>query len=190
MNLPIIISKGASLKEFIEYWGRLYSYTNEKLYDDCITKSFFDRHDIELLFVWKNGMKLSQSKQKALEEKIIARLNQINDLKSKPIMSISEYNSEFRDVSFVWRIFLIHIMKPYDIPVYDQNVHRAFSYIHGTDYSNISETINESVKEAFYLSDYYPFVKNIKGLTLRQIDRGLFAFGQFIKNRTYIKILE
>lgn len=56
--------------------------------------------------------------------------------------------------------------------MYDQNVHRAYQFIHGEDYVNISELLKESVKESFYLTEYYPFVKKIEGLSLRQIDRG------------------
>ena len=84
MNFPILQSQNTSLIDFIIYWSRLYNYTNEELYDNCIIKNTYAEDDIRSMFIWKNGMKLSIGKQKSLEEKIISKISYINKLKSQP----------------------------------------------------------------------------------------------------------
>lgn len=190
MNFPILKSQNTSLIDFIIYWSRLYNYTNEELYDNCIIKNTYAEDDIRSMFIWKNGMKLSIGKQKSLEEKIISKISYINNLKSQPSWSIESLNTEFKNVSFVWRIFVLHIIKPYEIPIYDQNVHRTYNFIHYKDIINVSEQLTGTVKESFYFDEYYPFIKSIEGTTLRQIDKAFFTFGQFINSQNYLKLIQ
>jgi hypothetical protein len=190
MNLPIIKIQNTSLQKFIEYWSNLYYYANEKIYDDCINKCSYNKNDIRLLFKWKNGMNLSVKKQQALEEKVLSKIIIINKLKSQSSWDMHSINAEFKNVSFVWRIFLLHIIRPNEIPIYDQNVHRAFNFIQNKDFIDVSEAFKETAKESFYFNDYYPFINKIVGTTLRQIDQAFFTFGQFINNRNYLKIIQ
>lgn len=190
MNLPIINCQQSTLHQFIEFWSGFYSYDKEYIYDDCISKQTLSKDDIQALFIWKNGMKLSGAKHKSLEEKIISRLDAINFLKSQSSINPADLNIKFQDVTFVWRAYLMHIIRPNEIPIYDQNVHRAYNYMHGIDYLSTSEYLNDRIKERFYFEEYSPFIRSINGLTLRKIDRALFAFGQFLKNQTYSNMLK
>ena len=60
MNLATFQTKNSnSLLEFILFWSKRYSYANEIVYSNSISKKIFTHEDIQNLYVWKNGMKLS-----------------------------------------------------------------------------------------------------------------------------------
>jgi hypothetical protein len=179
--------KTTNLNEFINYWSQLYSYSNENLYNNTIVKQQYIIADIQNLYIWKNGMRLSKSKQKSLETKILSKLNLINKFKTQNVIDVNE----FKNISAVWKIFLLHIIKPNTYPIYDQHIHRAFLFIHKEVYSNISNTsITNKNKEAFYFKRYLPFIvaNNIKDL--KKLDEAFFAFGQFLNTRNYATLLE
>ena len=54
------------LLDFIIFWSKQYSFSNEDVYRNAISKKEFTLADIQNLYVWKNGMKLSELKQKSL----------------------------------------------------------------------------------------------------------------------------
>lgn len=90
----------------------------------------------------------------------------------------------------VWKIFLLHIIKPVIYPIYDQHIHRTFHYIHNEDWSNISnDTITNRDKEKFYFEKYLPFIQNSNLKDLKQLDEAFFAFGQFLNTRNYSTLL-
>lgn len=183
MNL-IILEKLESpdLNSFVLFWSNLYSFSNEKVYANAINKNVLTAKDIQDFYVWKNGMVLSGGKQKSLDIKIKAKLKIINDLKLNASIDLEAFRDEFKDLTAVWKIFLLHIIKPNIYPIYDQHIHRAFLFIHKKDYSTISNTsINNFSKEDFYFKEYLPFLKanNIKDI--KKLDEAFFAFGQFLK---------
>tara|TARA_B110000285_G_scaffold210694_1_gene252741 strand:+ start:1734 stop:2102 length:369 start_codon:yes stop_codon:yes gene_type:complete len=122
-------------------------------------------------------MKLSVLKQKSLDTKIKAKLTIINTFKKSDSLDLEAFKIEFKKVSAVWKIFLLHIIKPNKYPIYDQHIHRAFLFIHNEDWRNIQNTMNEKVKEQFYFDRYLPFIEaqNIKDL--KKLDEVFFAFG-------------
>ena len=134
-------------------------------------------------------MKLSVLKQKSLDTKIKAKLTIINIFKKSDNIDIEAFKKEFKKVSAVWEIFLLHIIKPNKYPIYDQHIHRTFLFIHNEDWSNIQNTKNDKVKEKFYFERYLPFIEaqNIKDL--KKLDEAFFAFGQFLNTRNYSKLL-
>lgn len=187
MNLVTLVNnKNENLIDFINSWSKLYSFSNEGIYKASISKKTLTKTDIQNLYEWKNGMKLSVLKQKSLNTKIISKLSIINALKNDANLDIEYFKSEFRNISAVWKIFLLHIIKPDKYPIYDQHIHRAFLFIHKEDWSNISNTsINNNAKEQFYFKRYLPFIvsQNIK--SLKKLDEAFFAFGQFLNTRNY-----
>ena len=65
-NFPILeLKKQTDIKSFIEFWSKLYFYPSENLYNETIIKTSYEIDDIQRLFIWKNGMKLSKKKQKS-----------------------------------------------------------------------------------------------------------------------------
>jgi hypothetical protein len=191
MNLKYLTTNTSNHTEFIHQWSKLYSYSNETSYYNSITKEVFELNDIQNLYIWKNGMKLSASKQKSLDTKIKTKLSIINTLKKYNTISVEDFKTEFKDVSAVWKIFLLHTIKPNKYPIYDQHIHRAFLFIHNEDWSNISnDTVTNKEKELFYFDRYLPFVKSINYSNLKKLDEAFFAFGQFLNTRNYAKLFE
>lgn len=192
MNYPLIkIENDIYLVTFINSWSKQYSYSNEALYNNSISKKAFSINDIQNLYIWKNGMKLSELKQKSLDDKIKSKLSIINHFKSNDEIDLTAFRKEFKNLSAVWKIFLLHSIKPNVYPIYDQHIHRTFLFIHNEDWSNISNaTISNEEKETFYFERYLIFIQGNNVKDLKQLDEAFFAFGQFLNTRNYSILLQ
>lgn len=192
MMLPIINKAIANdFESFIDSWSKLYSFSNEAIYKKAISKQALTKTDIQNLYEWKNGMKLSVLKQRSLDTKINSKLTTINKLKNSDVLDIDVFKKEFKNLSAVWKIFLLHIIKPTKYPIYDQHIHRTFLFIHKEDWSNISNTsINNKAKEQFYFGRYLPFIESQNIKDIKQLYEAFFAFGQFLNTRNYASLLE
>jgi len=189
LNLPILQSEQSSLPQFINYWSGFYDYPKEELYTK-VDLLQFSAQDIIDLYEWKNGMALSAAKMSSLNKKIIAKLDIVNQLKAEKKIDLDYFKNEFFSLSFVWKIFLLHIIKPKTYPIYDQNIHRCFNFIHAREHIGISSSISEKSKEQFYFEDYLPFIETLNGISLHKIDRAFFTFGQFLNTRNLERLLE
>ncbi len=177
---PILTNRqSGSLQEFISFWSKLYVYDNAVLYER-IHNTTLSEDDLKDLYKWKNGMKLSQAKEKSLNTKIISKIDVVNNLRAAPNFDLEHFLKEFKQVSVVWKVFLLHILKPNRFPIYDQHVHRAYRFINNQSSNGIKASMNESVKLKFYFKEYYPFVRQSKITDLKKMDEAFFAFGQFI----------
>lgn len=186
LELPKLkVENSYGIEDFINYWKKLYSYKFEFLYKSIYNKQL-DRSDIIKLYGWKNGTwkdddkNLSAKKLKSLETKIISKLDIINKLKQEEEFDIDYFFKEFENVSTVWKVFLLHIIKPTIYPIYDQHIHRAYLYINRLDYKNINANMSDRKKLDFYLNEYLPFVKRMNITDLKAMDEAFFAFGQFL----------
>lgn len=178
--LPILTNRqSGSLQEFISFWSKLYVYDNAVLYER-IHNTTLSEDDLKDLYKWKNGMKLSQAKEKSLNTKIISKIDIVNNLRAASNFDLEYFLKEFKQVSVVWKVFLLHILKPNRFPIYDQHVHRAYRFINNQSSDGIKASMNESVKLKFYFEEYYPFVRESKITDLKKMDEAFFAFGQFI----------
>lgn len=180
LALPILYQKQSdNLTDFIAYWSQLYAYGQAEKYAK-IHKNILSTEDLTALYEWKNGMKLSEAKAKSLTSKIIQRINIINDLKAAKKINMNDFLSEFKHVSAVWKLFLLHIIQPDEYPIYDQHIHRAYSFIKKQSTEGIKSTISDAKKLKFYFEEYLPFVKETGFKDLKKMDEAFFAFGQFI----------
>lgn len=191
MKLVILNNSSANdLNSFINSWSKLYSYSNEAIYNKSIAKVTFTKTDIQNLYKWKNGMKLSVLKQKSLDTKITSKLTIINAFKKSENLNLEDFQKEFKEVSAVWKIFLLHTIKPTKFPIYDQHIHRAFLFINNEDWTNISNSsITDKAKEKFYFNTYLPFIESQNINDLKKLDEA-FAFGQFLNTRNYGQLLK
>ena len=180
LTFPILNKiQSGSLQEFISFWSRLYAYDNAGLYDKIHDKVLSEK-DIKDLYHWKNGMKLSQAKEKSLNTKIISKIDIINSLRVTAEIDLDYFLKEFKEVSVVWKVFLLHIISPTMYPIYDQHIHRAYRFMNNEASDGIKASMNEATKLKFYFEEYYPFVKQSKIDDLKKMDEAFFAFGQFI----------
>ena len=172
-------TQSGSLQEFISFWSKLYAYDNAVLYNKIHHKVLSEK-DIKDLFQWKNGMKLSQAKEKSLKIKILKKIKIINSLRATTEIDLDYFLKEFKEVSVVWKVFLLHIISPSMYPIYDQHIHRAYRFMNNEASDGIKASMNEATKLKFYFEEYYPFVKDSKIKDLKKMDEAFFAFGQFI----------
>ncbi|WP_412476413.1 hypothetical protein [Flavobacterium sp. TBRC 19031] len=180
------IKKSENLNSFINAWSMLYSYANESVYKEAISKTIFNEEDVTSLFVWKNGMRLSNKKKNSLNKNILSKLSVINTFKNSEHFNLEIFKEEFKDLSAVWKIFLLHIIKPDTYPIYDQHIHRTYLYIHKKDYSNLSNTsVNNKEKERFYFEEYLQFIRSSGIKDIKKLDEAFFAFGQFLNTKNY-----
>ncbi len=179
LNLPILQSEQTSLLLFVNYWSAFYVYPDESEYE-LVNQPKFSEQDLVRLFVWKNGMPLSTLKQQSLDQKILTELEYINRCKQEGKLELTEFLVRFSSLSFVWKSFLLHAILPQQYPIYDQNIHRSFNYIHDEKYAEITNTLPDKEKEQFYFEKYLPFIQHMKGIPQRKIDQAFFAFGQFL----------
>ena len=183
MKLEILqVSEVDNLNEFIEFWKKQYFYNGENTYDDIIEKEYLLEDDLKELYIWKNGTPLSAKKQLSFEVKILSKLDLINNWKEKGF-KLELFLEEFKDVSFVWKIFLLHKISPNSYPIYDQHIHRAFNKINNLEWENISNTISNKIKENFYFNTYLGFLELNKVNDLRKLDKAFFAYGQFLNSK-------
>jgi hypothetical protein len=181
-------TQSGSLQEFISFWSKLYAYDNAVLYDKIHHKVLSEK-DIKDLYQWKNGMKLSQAKEKSLNTKIIKKIDIINSLRATTEIDLDYFLKEFKEVSVVWKVFLLHIISPSMYPIYDQHIHRAYRFMNNEASDGIKASMNEATKLKFYFEEYYPFVKQSKIDDLKKMDEAFFAFGQFINIGNQKKIV-
>ena len=180
LTFPILTkTQSGSLQDFISFWSKLYAYDNAVLYDKIHHKVLSEK-DIKDLYQWKNGMKLSQAKEKSLNTKIIKKIDIINSLRATTEIDLDYFLKEFKEVSVVWKVFLLHIISPSMYPIYDQHIHRAYRFMNNEASDGIKASMNEATKLKFYFEEYYPFVKQSKIKDLKKMDEAFFAFGQFI----------
>ncbi|GAL65856.1 hypothetical protein [Jejuia pallidilutea] len=192
MKLQIINTAIANdFKGFVDSWSKLYSFSNEAIYRASISKKTLTKNDIQNLYEWKNGMRLSKPKQKSVDDKIKAKLSIINDFKNNDALDLEAFKKEFKKLTAVWKIFLLHIIKPTKYPIYDQHIHRTFLFINKEEWSNISNTsISNKAKEQFYFERYLPFIASQNIKDIKQLDEAFFAFGQFLNTRNYASLLQ
>ena len=192
MNLTLLKKTDCNdLEMFINFWSKLYAYPLSDIYDKIIHKTEFNDDDIQNLFIWKNGMILSKLKQNSLDNKIKSKIKLINFYKQQNEVDVDDFRKNFNDVSAVWKIFLLHIIRPTKFPIYDQHVHRTHNYIHKLDYSNISaNSPKDKPKELFYFNTYLKFINTLPNQDLKRLDEAFFAFGQFINTKNHEKLIE
>ncbi len=191
-RLPILqLTELNEFGGFINFWKKMYFYPLENLYNETIFKKQFDNDDLQRLFMWKNAMKLSEKKQFSLDVKIKSKLKVINRYKLETGWSINNFQNDFNELSAVWKIFLLHIIKPEIYPIYDQHINRTYNFIHLLPHEGISATMSKIDKEDFYFEKYLPFIQSNKGYDLKSIDEAFFSFGKFLntnKNEILFKI--
>jgi hypothetical protein len=171
-----------SFTEFIENWSPLYtdSIKDDVYYYPAINSVKQTPELLQGYFVWKNGMKLSEKKQTSFENKILSKIEIINNLKGD-CNDLNLIKDNFEDVSTIWLITLAHLINPVVFPVFDIHVFRAFQYIStkGIDLELIS---TENRKLNTYIEGYLPFFNSLKdeNLNPKRMDAALWSFGKFL----------
>ena len=171
-------------KEFVEKWSSLYTYGNEEKYHRNIDSVLESKHSFLELFKWKNGTGNTISKSKSLTvEGFWTRKDLLIELRNN--FSWDLFESEFKPIKThnIWKLFLLHLVKPDYFPIYDQHVYR-FYHFHKT---GKIEEIPTNHKERYlgYKDDYLYWFNSIKksyDLNAKKMDESFFSYGQCLKN--------
>ena len=166
---------------FVKCWSNFYNYPNYDIYKSIVLKPEFSDGDLRTLFEWKNGMNLSNKKEQSFLTQVLQHEELISELKRE--FDQDKFENTFREMSTVWQIFLLHIIKPSNCPIFDQNVYRAFRFIQNQDEKELP--FAQKAKLNIFYSEYYPFFLDMLELANEhdhfQIDKALWTFGKMIK---------
>lgn len=190
MRLPIIQTiPSDDFEQFIDHWSNIYESNLDSSYWEHIKLTNYEE-DINALFEWKNGMVLSERKKNTLQKKVLSKLDFIKALKKSDSIQLEDFLNEFKNLSAVWKIFLLHIIKPELYPIYDQHIHRAYNFIHGLEYNNISaSSFKDKDKLDFYFTSYLKFIEKNRKVNLKRLDEALYTFGKFLRTSNYSEIV-
>jgi len=126
-------------------------------------------------------MRLSDRKNLSFERKVRKKLATVNRLKSN--FSLGEFNKIFSGLSAIWKIFLLHCIRPNIYPIFDQHVFRAMMFILDKTIHEVSKSEKEKYDK--YFSLYVPFFNEL----VRQsdcdpikVDHALWVFGKALKS--------
>jgi len=183
MIFPIFVRQDVSATAFVNYWAPQYNYKNESLYADNIGKSLTVKR-INELFEWKNGFRLSQSKQRSVDNNYISRISELKRVSRSA--SANTFLSQFDAGGAIWRIFWLHCWNPDRFPIYDQHVHRAMGFIERQVVEEIP--ISDAKKVESYIERYLPFHKKFRGINSRSVDRALWFFGKSLQSSLVLPI--
>jgi len=175
--------KKLNLCEFIKFWSQFYNdsqNSDKNLYYPYISNEGILRGDaLDKLWLWKMGeyfFGIFQEQVRLTKEK---KEDILEFRKSNPDYEVLyNFSRKFFPAGLIYPIFLMHICKPEEYPIFDQHVFRAFSFI------TRKEMIDrpESIKDYWRYRDFVFSVHKNYEISLREIDKGLMAFGQFLTN--------
>jgi len=183
--------KKVDIKDFIYFWGKYYDegkYPDE-IYFKCINKKLWKIGDLDRIFEWKNGSRLSSKKRKILK-KVYRNLEQIDYFRNIRKPSEKLFEDFYKKIccniissGLVWRIFLVHLTHPDKYPMVDKFNYIAYQFLENNKLLNKKEVDEILRKEQ--LKVYHPFKNffiklNEKINNQRRVDRALMAFGQFL----------
>ena len=199
-------------KQFVDYWRKKYSHDSVKTFDGDEVIDYIDElnlgnnlseQNVKRLLRWKDPRMLTEKilsgPRKGSENKkvlrVIEKREQINKFRQGEI-GVNDFKNETERIfpnGFVWRIFLFHIARPFEYPIADENVFRAFSTHKLTKTPESWDGGYQQYRDYFFqiaISSGIIVEKpkghelNIKEIVkgLKRVDDALFAFGQFLSS--------
>jgi len=178
-NILILNRQGTNLKSFIKFWAKLYDYDNNT-YKEYIHKKI-NSENLNRLFQWKNGKDGKFSDSQIIFLKKI-RIGELNKLRNNSFENI-EKKLEYITTGIIWKIFLMHILNPNEIPIFDRHVYRAYSFIKFgkiTELPTYNKTKYKEFKEGY--RKFFTELKQETNLHHKTIDDALWAYGKFLKS--------
>lgn len=200
-----------SAEQFVNYWSKHYSYDTIKAFDSNEVIHYINElnlgnnlteQNIKRLLRWKDPRMLTEEKisepNKGKKNKkvlsVIEKTDSINKFRQSKINE-KEFKTETEKIfpsGFVWQIFLFHIARPFEYPIADQNVFRAFSTQKHTAIPKDWEGYTHYMDHFFQIAISYGIIakkpngheSDIKEIVkkLKKVDNTLFAFGQFLSS--------
>lgn len=194
----------ANAKEFVSFWSKYYSSTT-KIYKseerisyikELNLRNELTQENVARLLRWKDHQRLTEANPlNPSNPKVKSVLQKVDDINS---FRRSENNeTKFWNIvqgifpkGFTWPVFLLHIARPYEYPIADQNVFRSFSILTNNGTPKDLEGYKNYKSFFFNISKSAGFIKtpptgnesNIYTIVaaLKKVDNALFVFGKFL----------
>ncbi len=185
MHVVIYDERGVEWPAFVDFWSAVYTTEDE---DPDRPDSQFLKHlrwpggrltqdDVDFLFEWKNGRKLSRAKKRA-PERLKRRLPALNSIRGASYDVLWPEVQELTEAP-VWGRFICHLVSPEQCPIWDRNVLRAYQVIRrrAVDPDGIYD--DDAYRD--YMRFFRTAEKRVSrkgGLpAFRRLDQALFSFG-------------
>lgn len=168
--------------QFIDFWKQFYDdrkHPDNEFYFPYIN-DLSKENFLEKLWQWKMGVHYKNSNSQRVLKLMRKEKVTIRDYRKSQstFEELWRFTGNIFRTGIIYKVFLVHICKPDDYPILDQNAFRAYTFI----------TTGKLVKEPKNLEDYQNYRRFVLKIhqrckiSLRDIDRGLMTFGQFLSN--------
>lgn len=198
-------------KQFVDYWGKPYSFGSVKDYNTGKVIDYIEElnlgnrlseQNIKRLLRWKDYHRLTEKilsgpnkrKDNIKVLKVLKEQKSINRFRQGDIR-VEEFKITTEKIfpnGFVWQIFLFHIARPFEFPIADRNVFRAFSIHKNTMIPKDWAGYKDFMDYFFQIAIFAGIIRkkpagNELGLKeivkeLKRLDNALVAFGQFLNS--------
>ena len=202
----VLVKKETDLTSFIHFWERVYDNLNSnKKYRD---NDFYwnnigikgnsliplKEENIEPLFLWKYGKKLFQNEIN-ISTNVKNRINELNEFRKITKLNWNYFEDFYNQVALkcvktkapVISLFIVHIAQPFKYPIIDQHVVRAYKYLSAEDKSHVRP--EEYIKLYKNYIDFFNELSTKSKLSFRNIDKALWAFGKFLKDKGFKNLI-
>ena len=186
------------VKQFIEFWDD--KYPKEKLndyYKELNLGNMLTEGNIKQLLYWKSRRNFSEERVSGEKNKtvmeVLKNLENINAFRFNKMngKNFKEKMERIKGIGkYIFLFFLFHVARPFEYPIADKYVFRAFSTQKQTDISQDWKGYMQYKDYFFKIAISTRFIteipkgneKNIKDIVhnLKRVDNALFAFGQFL----------
>lgn len=178
-----------NIEDFVSKWSLTYSYSNEKKYNNHITKVFDSKDSFIELFKWKNGTGDVIYDKKM--DVVLGFWNKVDVLRKlrEEYTWDREFNWELFESEFqpqrsstIWKLFLLHLINVHRFPIFDQHVYRSYHFFKT---GKIEEVPTQSkLKYEIYKLEYKIWFNNIQqqyNIDPKMMDQSFFSFGKMLK---------
>lgn len=180
-----------SAREFVEFWQQFYqSKIPDEVYQANLNlRGDLSQENISLLWRWKNeryGLPLIEATKPILSDiNAFRRLAHIDSPEERNFWQKASRVSP----GIVWQVFLFHIARPQDYPIFDQHVMRAFlALARGYLVRNPRQVRVPCRSYERFCSSYsgyrgffFKLVDEAGSPESKAVDRALWAFGRHLK---------
>jgi hypothetical protein len=180
-----------SAREFVEFWQRFYqSKISDEVYQVNLNVGVeLTKENVSLLWRWKNeryGWPLVEPTQAILGDiNSFRKLEHVDEVKEREFWQLVATITH----GIVWQVFVFHMARSQDYPIFDQHVMRAYlalttGYIHRNpreveapcgSYERFSSSYSG------YRSFFFHLVKEASAPEPKDVDCALWAFGRHLK---------
>jgi hypothetical protein len=198
-------------KEFVDFWSRYYKETTKKPNTDEVIHYFDElnigndltKENIKLLLRWKDPHYLTEirlsgkdkGKKNPQVEKVVNKLEEINNFRSAR-MDTNGFKKIAEGIfknGTIWMVFLFNVARPWEFPMADANVFRAYRVqVRESDSKEVNWDLYMGYREYFFevainagKIERKPTGKenNIHQIVekLKKVDNAILMFGKFLK---------